>query len=635
MVAELTAETRQRALEALAAVPGGRRTQNWTGGLTYPSSRWQQILSRSSSAPDFGANMASLKSQAASMLSTDPRMYVRPATVSDIHPDQYDTRADGAGANRDIVAIAFADANQCSLLRRMGSLLAVSAAYSNDDALIAKANELLTAFLGHVPLQRPGRTLASPGVVMPQGGDGVWLATVWGMEGIIEMMSALGDRIPAELRADLELLLRRELRNICVDWADQRPWFVRSHAANSNQWIELSAILVKTCLFLKDESLIPAYELGVESLLASLSVHGSDGAYLEGFSYGAATLGIIFDVLADMQSNGDNRCANTPFTMNSWKWLLHNVMPGQQLVNCFDSGWSMLPTWGRSAPMPHIGIVAEASGPEALASCAWMFPAGRADLPGIRYLGALSGVQSAPQMTLPTYAYFPSQQLVTWRSAWERPKDPQSALGVWVRGGGLGEDHGHRDQGQVSVYKGDRPILIDCGSDYYNPDQETILASAAGHGIMQVGAISPRYKSMSAPIVVSRLDEQAGSVTVDSTAVYSGVVFCRRTVQWDVSGRVNFGDTVAFRQTVPAGTEVFRFHTGSALPLEISGNGTSWQVTWDGATMSINADRGIIVDQAEWPDAMLPGKMHRVITISNVDALDSMAMTSVLEVSMR
>jgi hypothetical protein len=51
--------------------------------------------------------------------------------------------------------------------------------------------------------------------------------------------------------------------------------------------------------------------------------------------------------------------------------------------------------------------------------------------------------------------------------------------------------------------------------------------------------------------------------------------------------------------------------------------------------MSINADRGIIVDQAEWPDAMLPGKMHRVITIRSVDALDSMAMTSVLEVSMR
>jgi len=635
LIAALTSETRQRAFDALAKVPGGRRTTNWTGGLSYPSDRWQQILLRASASPGFDDAMASVDSQAASMLTIDPRMYVRPATVAEIHPDQYDTRADNAGANRDIVALAFADANQSSLLRRMGALLAVSAARSNDAARIARANEMLSAFLGHVPLQRPGRTLASPGVEMPAGGDGVWLATVWGMEGIMDMMSALGDRIPAELRAELELLLRREVRNICVDWADERPWFVRVGAANSNQWIELAAILIKASLFLKDESLLPAYELGVESLSASLAKHGTDGAYLEGFSYGGATLGIIFDVVAEMQFNGDNRCAAAPFTENSWKWLLHNVMPGQQLVNCFDSGWSMLPTWGRAAPMPHIGIVAEASGADALSSCAWMFPNGRGDLPGVRYLGALPGVQSTPRMMLPTHAYFPSQQLVTWRSAWERPTDPQSALGIWVRGGALGEDHGHRDQGQVSVYMGDRPILIDCGSDYYNPNQETMLATAAGHGIMQVGALSPRYKPMSSPITLNRLDEQAGALSVDSTAAYTGVVFCKRTVQWDVSGRVNFGDTVAFRDEVPAGTEVYRFHTGSTLPLEISGSGTSWQVGWEGATMAISADRAIAVGQAEWPDAVLPGKLHRVITIRSVDALESMAMTSVLEVSMR
>jgi hypothetical protein len=634
-IAALTSETRQRAADALAKVPGGRRTSSWTGGLSYPSDRWQQILLRASTSPGFGDAMASLDSQAASMLNLDPRMFVRPATVADIHPDQYDTRADSTGVNRDVVALAFADANQSSLLRRMGALLAVSAARSNDAARIARANEMLAAFLGHVPLQRPGRTLASPGVEMPPGGDGVWLATVWGMEGIMDMMSALGDRIPAELRADLELLLRREVRNICVDWADERPWFVRSGAANSNQWIELAAILVKACLFLKDESLLPAYDLGVESLSASLAKHGSDGAYLEGFSYGGAVLGIMFDVLAEMQFNGDDRLAAVPFTQNSWKWLLHNVMPGQQLVNCFDSGWSMLPTWGRLAPMPHIGIVSEASGPDALSSCAWMFPNGRGDLPGVRYLGALPGVQSTARMMLPTHAYFPSQQLVTWRSAWERPTDPQSALGIWVRGGALGEDHGHRDQGQVSVYKGDRPILIDCGSDYYNPNQETMLAPAVGHGIMQVGALSPRYKPLSAPITLSRLDEQAGSLSVDSTAAYTGVVFCKRKVDWDVSGRVTFGDTVQFRDQVPAGTEVYRFHTGSTRALEISGSGTSWQVGWEGATMSISADRAIVVEQAEWPDAVLPGKMHRVITIRSVDALDAMAMTSVLEVSMR
>jgi hypothetical protein len=266
---------------------------------------------------------------------------------------------------------------------------------------------------------------------------------------------------------------------------------------------------------------------------------------------------------------------------------------------------------------------------------AWMFPQGRGDLPGLRYASAVAGMSGQASMTLPTSAYFPSQQVVTWRSAWERPAETSRAFGVWVRGGALLDGHAHRDQGQVSVYAGERPILIDCGSDYSHPNQEAMLAAAAGHGIMQVGALSPRHKAIAAPMVVSRLDDQAGSVLVDSTAAYAGVVSCVRTVQWDVSGRVNFGDTVAFRDEVAAGTEVYRFHTGSALPLEISGGGTSWQVGWEGATMSISADRAIVVGQAEWPDAVLPGKMHRVITIRSVDALESMAMTSVLEVSMR
>jgi hypothetical protein len=449
------------------------------------------------------------------------------------------------------------------------------------------------------------------------------------------MMSALGDRVPQQLRDDLEMLLRREIRNICVDWADQRPWYVRSRAFNSNQWAEPAIALTRACLFLGDVALLPAYNLGVESLAASLDVHGADGAYLEGFSYAAQSISPIFELVDDLRFNGDQRCSAFGFSENNWKWLLHTVMPGGYVVNCYDSGRSRLPDWGLAAPMPHIGIVAEGSEPAALASCAWMFPAGRSDLPGLRYAAAIRPGAVQPSMTLPTWSYFPSQQLVTWRTAWERPSEPSQALGLWVRGGGLRDGHAHRDQGQVSVYRGSQPILIDCGSDYSNPGQETNLAAAAGHGIMQVGALSPRHKAISAPIVVSRLDEQAGSVLVDSTAAYAGVVSCMRTVQWDVSGRVNFGDTVQFREEVSAGTEVYRFHTGSTLPLEISGSGTSWQVGWEGATMSISADRAIVVEQAEWPDAVLPGKLHRVITIRSVDALESMAMTSVLEVSMR
>ncbi len=634
LIAQLTSDSRQRAGEAMATIFPSRRTSDWTGGLSYRRDRWAEVLQRSASSSPLTAYLNSIKNQASAMLTADARQWKRPQTLTEIHPSQLDAGVANAGVNLEAYALAEADVAQGAFIRNYGIPLAVAAAQSGDPDMVSKANEILSAYTQHVPLQRPGWTLAST-TSLPVGGDGVWLGTAWGIEGIVGMASALGDRVPQSLRDELEVVLRREIRNICVDWADQRPWYVRSRAFNSNQWTEPAIALTRACLFLGDAELLPAYNLGVESVAASLDVHGADGAYLEGFSYAAQSVGPMFELIEDLRFNGDQRCSSFGFAENNWKWLLHTIMPGGYVVNCYDSGRSRLPDWGLDAPMPHIGIVAEGSEPAALANCAWMFPGGRSDLPGLRYASAVRAGSVQPSMTLPTSAYFPSQQLVTWRSEWERPSEPSRAIGLWVRGGGLRDGHAHRDQGQVSVYRGAQPILIDCGSDYSNAGQEGNLAAAAGHGIMQVGALSPRHKAISAPIVVSRLDEQAGSVLVDSTAAYAGVVSCVRTVQWDVSGRVNFGDTVAFRDEVAAGTEVYRFHTGSTRPLEISGSGTSWQVGWEGATMSISADRAIVVGQAEWPDAVLPGKMHRVITIRSVDALESMAMTSVLEVSMR
>jgi hypothetical protein len=635
LIAQLTAESRQRAVEAMGTIFTSRRTSDWTGGLSYRRDRWAAMLAQAAASGSLSSYLNEVNAQGASAVSLDPALYIRSLSLEEIHPQLLDARAASAGQNQLACALAYADVNQSALLQQRGVVLAIAAAQTGDPALIAKANDMLRAFAAHNPLQRPGTTLTSSSMVMPEGGDGVWLATAWGIDGIIGMMSALGDRVPADLQADLEVVLRREVRNICVDWADQRPWFVRVRAFNSNQWMEPAVALIKACLFLGDPALLPAYNLGVESLAASLAVHGVDGAYLEGFSYAAQSLGTVFDIVDDMRSIGDQRCSEFGFTSNNWRWLMHTVMPGGYVVNCYDSGRSILPDWGRAAPMPHFGIVAAGSEPDALLNMAWMFPQGRGDLPGLRYASSIAGLGAPASMTLPTHAYFPSQQVVTWRSEWERPSDSNRALGVWVRGGALLDGHAHRDQGQVSVYAGDRPILIDCGSDYSNPNQEAMLAAAAGHGIMQVGALSPRHKAISAPVVVSRLDEQAGSVLVDSTAAYFGVVSCVRTVQWDVSGRVTFGDTVAFREEVAAGTEVYRFHTASTLPLEISGSGRSWQVSWEGATMAISADRPIVVEQSEWPDAVLPGKLHRLIRIRSVDELDAMALTSVLEVSLR
>ena len=148
---------------------------------------------------------------------------------------------------------------------------AVVVARRKDPALLARALALLDAFVDHRPLQRPGSTLSSDDMTMPAGGDGVWLATAWGMSGIVEMLDLLGDQVPAQLRARLDLLLREEVMRICEDWADRRPWFVRVHTPVSNQWLEPSLALVQACLHLKDPRLAPCYDLGVENIAQMLA----------------------------------------------------------------------------------------------------------------------------------------------------------------------------------------------------------------------------------------------------------------------------------------------------------------------------------------------------------------------------
>jgi hypothetical protein len=47
------------------------------------------------------------------------------------------------------------------------------------------------------------------------------------------MLNALGTDVPAELRSRLEVQVRDEVQRIAKDWADKRPWFVRSRKASS------------------------------------------------------------------------------------------------------------------------------------------------------------------------------------------------------------------------------------------------------------------------------------------------------------------------------------------------------------------------------------------------------------------
>ena len=632
----LTEATRIKAAEALSAVPGTRRTSDWNGPLAYRVAEWNAIFDMARDSAALRQQLMALTNGAKSnLVNADPALYRRPMTTGQIHPSQLSSRADAAGPNREVFALAMADCSQSEFVRRQGMELAITAAYLQDAECLAKCIDILTACKDRFPLQRAGWTAYDPNLVLPPGGDGVWLATSWGISGIVDMLTVLGDRVPAALRSDLNTLLRKEVELIVRDWADKRPWYVKSRAIQSNQWIEPCVGLIKATLYLSDPQLLPAYNLGVENLAASLAMQGNDGAFMEGVSYANMTVGMLFESLDDLRSNGDMRCHVNPFVGNCWKWFTQMLMPGHQLVNTYDSRMSMLPDWAISTPLGSLVNAGFGSGDAgAIPALSALFPSGNASIAGVRYQAALTGLGAASAELLPTYAYFQSSQHVVWRSKWEAPSQPQTAFGLFVRGGSPVDSHGHRDQGQVSVYSGDRIILMECGmTDYGSADHEMKYARAAGHGIMQIGEILPRNRAVNAPITVERLDTAGGKVRVDTTAAYQGVRSCQREVEWQAAGRVVINDTVELEAEVPAGTEFYRFHTGASAPVTVEQAKDGWRVSWPGVMMQISSSAPIEVEQVQWPDAVKAPFMHQAIIIKSADARSSMDVRTYLDAS--
>jgi Heparinase II/III-like protein len=335
-----------------------------------------------------------------------------------------------------------------------------------------------------------------------------------------------------------------------------------------------------------------------------------------------------------MEGNSDFRCHEFPYVKNAWKWFLHMQMPGGRYVNCFDSMMGTVPSWALRTPLPSLISAALGSrDPDALSQVSRFFPVGDASLTAVRYQLALS---SRPSVTLnaaldfPTYAHFPTQALAVWRSVWEAPADQQTAMGVWVRGGSLTDSHSHRDQGQVSVYSGVRPILIEAGTpSYADPQMETKYAAAAGHSIMQVAELCPRGQAAVSPLAISRLNADGGRITVDTSAAYlSPVRNCTRTVEWSRSGLVEIFDTVNFDSQIQQGTEVYRFHTGARTAVTLIRNAGGWLIDWNDASMEISSDASFEVVQSFWPDADSPGSGHVMLSIVSSTPLTSMNLST-------
>jgi hypothetical protein len=623
-----------KASDALSAYEV-RLTSDWSAPLTYPETVWPSIFEKAMESPSLRSRLIGWTSSCSVLENYGTGKFHRPETLAEIDPAILNPLHLQAGNNGEIYALSIADCSQAEFLRTSGVKLAIAAAYYNNADYLQRALEILREFVNHSPLQRPGWTAYTPTSIVPAGGDGVYLATGWGIQGIVEMLSILGDRVPVDLRNDLRDLLRKEVRQISSDWADKRPWYVKSKFYQSNQWIEPNLGLIRACLYLGDPELVPVYNLAVENIAKSIERLGSDGAFIEGISYASMTAGNLFEVIALTSANNDPRLQSLPYVRNAWKWFVHMQQPGGYYVNCNDSVMSRAPAWAVATPLPSLFYAALVSGdPQAMPFVKTMFPQGEVAKDAILYQAAISGLPGGSTDSLPKFAHFSSQQLLVWRSEWESPSAAQYAMSVWIRGGSPMDSHSHRDNGHVSIHSGDKVVLMECGTpDYSNPLFNAKFGSAAGHNTLQVGELTPRSAPANCPIVVESLTDSGGRVTINLKPAFPITTDCSRVIEWNMSGTVTVSDNVSLPTVSPVGTEFYRFHTGRTDGITITASENGWDITWPGVLMSISADRPIIVEQITWPDAVREPFIHQAIIVKCVGSESSLSLRTEIRVT--
>lgn len=599
------------------------RSYSWAGG-----SDWAKIIEASRSTPKLRRWFFELISAAETALAKGPSNWIRPQSMIELSISQRPTNADRLGANAELQALARADCDQVQFLQKEGELMAVAARYSGREDLLRRCEEILEATLTHIPLQRPGYTLQSATDVLPVGGDGVWLATSGGIAGIVRIVDVLGDQLPPALVAKLRKFVGVELDRIKRDWEESRPWFVKVNAYQSNQWIELSVALVQGSLFLGRDEFGPHYELGIRNLQLTLNRLGKDGAWPEGISYAVQTAGRLLYAVTLARDNKDDRLDGSTYSLHAWEWFLHMRMPGNMLVNCSDSILSRVPDWFVRTPFPALATAAIASkDSRALGLVKSFCPDGGPDPWGIEYEYAIANVPEIAVDEFPTYAFFQSQQLVCWRSDWVK----EDAIGIWVKGGSPIELHGHRDQGSVCMYVGDNPILLDCGRPEYGASDYSKYSGACGHSVLQPGAQADLSHACLATVTVKELTAATGHVLIEAGNCYQEGTQWLREITWTQVGILDVNDCIVL--PTPFSGELLRFHTGSHLPLNVSGNGKVWKASWPGAEVTVEASTPIVLSQLFWPDRVEEPWSHAVLTISVVEPTASVSIQSRVKVT--
>ena len=508
-----------------------------------------------------------------------------------------------APAVRECFALAMSDMNTAAALHSELPMLAAAYRLSGESRFLDRILAQLEEAVSWSPLQRPGWTRYekdSRPFTDPKG-DGNWLATGWGVVGIVDALQLLPESaVPDALLGKLKALLATEIVSCVDDWTVRRPWFYHHQHENpfTNQWVFPTVGFLRASLYLGREQHQAAYELGIAHLIRSLNAYGVEGAFVEGMGYGAGTVTLLLHAARATALAGDRRLVDHPFLVNFAGWLVQHYQPAGHFINSFDAfGAAAHPLKNGKRDSGNKNLLALAALSTDSADARWAMAQLEVNEPD-NLMSFLAQTQHPPLGYVPPlWAKYEQAARVNWRSSWA-----EDASGVWVRGGHKDDQHDHPDRGHVNFIFHGKPLLIEAGTPaYHNPRIKTDYASGRGHNVLQVGEQLPVSRSV-APITVQRLDTEGGSVMVDATGSFkTGVQRWVRQVSW-TADELSVADDIKIEQPEVL---LFRWHLGTAAVPEITPTGSGYSVVWPDGLLTVSSDIALLVQVEPMPDHTL------------------------------
>lgn len=445
---------------------------------------------------------------------------------------------------REHFALATFDQEASNLLENELPYLAACYRLTGEPVFLDYITRQLTEMATWSPLQRPGWSMPASGrTELPEGGDGVWLATGIGIRAVVYTRQLLPkDSLTAELNAALDKLLLTEMNLIYADWLAKKPWYVRDQKVQSNQWVIPNEGLVLASCALGREKYPKQYALARENLFKTMATLGDEGAISEGFSYalGLTLLGVQSSAMA-MAQVGDTEALNQPFLQKYGQWLISHYQPGTYLVNDFDG-------YGACRGMLDRGINEKISQLAVLSgnqNLLWALAYQHKQLPH-EFFGMLASAMLKTPEKLPvppTQYQWDIARVMIWRSSWT-----DNASGLWVRGSHPNDFHDHHDAGHVNFIVGGQAALIEAGtSGYRNPRLAEDYRSVRGHNVLQVDDELTIAQHKDIPIQVAHMDATSGELILQPTPAYPMLKDWTRHVTWD-NTHVAIADSVQTKE---------------------------------------------------------------------------------------